>query len=137
MTEAWLKADAHGSWHAASKGDPGARRFVLARDAPPVPTTLPSYLTAQEKAVLWAFCSGDADPEHDSRFMGEHCLNYGVLCWPGARLATRQLKRRGLLSFHRGLFTEDGEPAGAGYALTDLGRFALACLNLLSEEARW
>lgn len=34
------------------------------------------------------------------------------------RRACRSLKRKGLAEFCRGLWTEDGEPAGSGYAAT-------------------
>lgn len=36
-----------------------------------------------------------------------------------ARGVLRHLRNKGALVFMRGLWTEDGEPAGAGYALTD------------------
>lgn len=38
------------------------------------------------------------------------------------RRACRSLARKGLAQYARGLTTEDGEMAGAGYAATDLGR---------------
>lgn len=38
------------------------------------------------------------------------------------RRACRSLKRKGLADFLAGLWTEDGEPAGAGYAATPEGR---------------
>jgi hypothetical protein len=38
------------------------------------------------------------------------------------RRACRSLKRKGLTEFLAGLWTEDGEPAGAGYAATPAGR---------------
>jgi hypothetical protein len=38
------------------------------------------------------------------------------------RLACRSLRRKGLAEFRAGLWTEDGEPAGAGYSATTLGR---------------
>ena len=37
------------------------------------------------------------------------------------RLACRSLTRKGLAEFHRGCWTEDGEPAGSGYAATKVG----------------
>jgi hypothetical protein len=37
------------------------------------------------------------------------------------RRKVRALKRRGLASFHIGLWTIDGEPAGSGYGLTNAG----------------
>lgn len=37
------------------------------------------------------------------------------------RLACRSLKRKGMTEFYRGLWTEDGEPAGSGYGATKAG----------------
>ena len=37
------------------------------------------------------------------------------------RRACRSLKRKGLAEFKAGLWTEDGEPAGSGYAATRAG----------------
>jgi hypothetical protein len=37
------------------------------------------------------------------------------------RLACRSLKRKGMAEFCRGCWTEDGEPAGSGYAATMVG----------------
>jgi hypothetical protein len=38
------------------------------------------------------------------------------------RRTVRALARKGLAEFERSLWTEDGVPAGAGYALTQMGR---------------
>jgi hypothetical protein len=43
-----------------------------------------------------------------------------------ARFACRRLRDKGLAIYRRGLFTEDGEVAGSGYALTPAGVAALA-----------
>lgn len=37
------------------------------------------------------------------------------------RVVTRQLARKGLAEYAKGLFTEDGAVAGAGYSVTTLG----------------
>jgi hypothetical protein len=37
------------------------------------------------------------------------------------RRACRSLRRKGLAQFEKGLWTEDGEPAGAGYGATKEG----------------
>lgn len=47
------------------------------------------------------------------------------------RAALRSLRERGLVKFCRGLWTEDGEPAGSGYALTDAGRAAYEAFDAL------
>jgi len=39
-----------------------------------------------------------------------------------ARIALRRLVDQGYAKFSRGLFTEDGDVAGAGYSITDAGR---------------
>ena len=46
------------------------------------------------------------------------------------RRSVRALARKGLAEYSRGLWTEDGEPAGAGYCLTDEG---IAAARILSE----
>lgn len=38
------------------------------------------------------------------------------------RILTRLLARKGLAEYGKGLWTEDGEPAGAGYCCTTLGK---------------
>jgi len=44
---------------------------------------------------------------------------------PTVRRTCRLLKRKGLAEFHRGLWTDDGEMAGAGYSASPAGRQAL------------
>lgn len=41
------------------------------------------------------------------------------------RRACRSLRRKGLAEYSRGLWADDGQPAGAGYAATPAGRKAL------------
>ena len=45
------------------------------------------------------------------------------------RLAVRRLARKGLAEYHKGLWSEDGEPAGAGYCITFEGQDKLKELN--------
>lgn len=40
---------------------------------------------------------------------------------PEIRRACRSLARKGLAEFHRGLWSEDGEPRGSGYGATRSG----------------
>lgn len=40
------------------------------------------------------------------------------------RRCCRALARKGLAEFHRGCWTEDGAPAGSGYAATEAGHAA-------------
>lgn len=41
------------------------------------------------------------------------------------RLDVRRMARKGWTQYGRGLWTDDGEMAGSGYAITDAGRAAL------------
>lgn len=45
---------------------------------------------------------------------------------PRIRRIVRHLARKGMTEFHQGLWTEDMRPAGSGYAITRIGRSALA-----------
>lgn len=45
------------------------------------------------------------------------------------RRVTRALARKGLVAYARGLFTDMGEPAGAGYGLTASGQQHLSKLE--------
>ena len=47
------------------------------------------------------------------------------------RRACRSLARKELTKYGKGLWNEDGEPCGSGYALTDQGRIEAS--RLLSE----
>lgn len=77
--------------------------------------------TPNETKVLALLVSGDED--------------FGAMSFSGIaeliklnrkeiRRACRALKRKGLAEFYRGLWTEDGVPAGSGYAATAAGREA-------------
>ncbi len=46
------------------------------------------------------------------------------------RRAARALARKGFAAYHRGLWTDDGTPAGAGYAATAAGIEHLEGLKL-------
>jgi len=67
-----------------------------------------------------------------------YCLNFrGVAARcdvepDNIRRVVRSLARKGLLSFERGLFNDDGELAGSGYGLTAAGEERLAAV---SDEA--
>lgn len=43
-----------------------------------------------------------------------------------ARVDVRRMARRGWTRYGKGLWAENGEPAGSGYAITDAGRQQLA-----------
>jgi hypothetical protein len=50
-----------------------------------------------------------------------------------ARATCRSLTDRGYAFYMRGLWSEDGEPCGAGYGITDTGAYYLA--SLLADDA--
>lgn len=63
---------------------------------------------------------------------GEMCASFAGLSNPDSpldrpriRRACRSLARKGLAEYHRGLWTEDGEMAGAGYCITSAGQKAI------------
>lgn len=72
-----------------------------------------------DSKVLKVLADGDPDFGHYSfraiqRRTGLKRSEIGRAC--------RSLTRKGLAKFGSGLFTEDGEVAGSGYAATDAGR---------------
>ena len=50
------------------------------------------------------------------------------------RRHVRALARKGLAEYHRGLWTEAGYPAGAGYCITEAGRSALSVCEASPPE---
>ena len=77
-----------------------------------------------EKKVLAVLAEAWGDEEYEDEFP---CLGFARLIddtkldRKTVRRACRSLKRKGLAQFVRGLWTEDGEPAGAGYSATKEG----------------
>jgi len=63
---------------------------------------------------VWAFPLSVFVDEHITKDMA------GAIC--------RNLRNRGLVTFERGLFSEDGIVAGSGYAITKAGREYLETL---------
>ena len=60
-------------------------------------------------------------------YEGEFCMAFKTISGDtklevkAVRRAVRSLARKGLAKFYRGLMTEDGEVAGAGYTATEKG----------------
>ena len=77
--------------------------------------------TPNETKVLALLASGGEDFGVMS-FAG--IAHYIKLNRKEIRRACRSLKRKGLAEFHRGCWTEDGEPAGSGYGASPAGREA-------------
>ncbi|MBZ9807645.1 hypothetical protein [Mesorhizobium sp. ESP-6-2] len=72
----------------------------------------------------------------NSQPYGEYCAHFKTISHEAGmpdirevRRITRHLARRGLAEYHRALFTDDGDLAGAGYCITPAGR------NLISQGA--
>lgn len=62
-----------------------------------------------------------------------------ISAWSGltleqTRAAVRQLASKGVAEFWRMCWSDDGEPKGAGYALTDQGRKAAQGIEARSDE---
>ena len=76
-------------------------------------------LNDTETQVLAFLATGNED-------FGGYCfapiVDHTKLDRAKVRRACRGLKRKGLAEFHRGMWTEDGEPYGSGYSATKEGR---------------
>lgn len=91
-------------------------------------------LTKREAATLKAW---DGVPE-------EHCLPFKAVArrsgqpLEGIRRTVRALARKGTVRYERGLWTDEGEPAGSGYGVTPLGQMTLAtsALALAQKEEK-
>lgn len=83
-------------------------------------------LTDNHKRVLRALngCSNDFGEPAFLSFNG--IARAGEIDRHLVRRNVRHLARKGLAKFGSGLWTDDGEPAGSGYAITPAGRRALA-----------
>lgn len=83
-------------------------------------------LNANERAVLVAMADYGV-----GYFMNFHYFaDKTKLDRKAVRRACRSLSRKGLSAFRIGLWSEDGEPAGAGYGITEQGSLALASLEV-------
>jgi hypothetical protein len=87
----------------------------------PVPASIPdaTKLTANQQEALRGLLGTD-EGEMFRTFKGiaANCdLDPQLI-----RRTVRSLARKGLATYAKGLWTDDGEPAGAGYALTNTGQ---------------
>jgi hypothetical protein len=76
-------------------------------------------LTKLQRAVMEAMAAGGASEEQAVYFrtIKHHCAFVDV----PIRRVVRTLARKGLTEYQRGLFSDDGMIAGAGYGFTRLG----------------
>lgn len=95
--------------------------------------TSPKINTSEAKVLaVLAAISGDFGCFSFRPIMRRTRLNRAAV-----RRACRSLARKGLARFHRGLWTEDGEPAGSGYCATEQG-VAAADPELVEKlQIRW
>lgn len=122
-------------------------RHDLAKDIRALAPSTPAPVTVQEatsadpcapleRAVLCALPGQERHPNFGFDYFS--CLQViaddAGVDKDAARFACRRLRDKGLALFQAGLFTEDGEPAGAGYALTDAGRAALAEMENTDDQ---
>lgn len=86
--------------------------------------TATKKISLKESEVLRVLATGGAD---FGCFTFKGILSRTVcrLTRSDVRRACRSLKRKGFAEFHHGLWSEDGDPAGAGYRATRSGRFFL------------
>jgi hypothetical protein len=88
-------------------------------------------LSHNETIALKALCEVSGDWDY---------LSFKLICKRSGlnlvetRQAVRSLADRGCAAFSRGLWTEDGEPAGSGYRATDDGRSRYHAISVVSEE---
>jgi hypothetical protein len=75
-------------------------------------------ITANEKLAL-AGLSSTSEPEYYLSFRA--ISDIGGLHQSLVRRTVRQLARKGLAVYAKGLWSDSGEPRGAGYALTKAG----------------
>jgi len=83
-------------------------------------------ITPNERKVLRALCSAWNEYEDFCFLSFKPICKRTRLKRDVVRRACRSLKRKGFAQFGRGLWTDDGEVAGSGYACTKAGREALS-----------
>jgi hypothetical protein len=80
-------------------------------------------LPEPEHLILKALATGtEYDGGASSCFSFNHIAAISGVPRPKVRRAVRSLARRGLAEYAKGLWSEDGQPAGAGYGITVEGR---------------
>lgn len=99
------------------------RECVKAPDNPGViPATYPAVQAFLDRHVL-AYID-DASPQYGYDWFAFNLRPF-INDWITRDMASaicKSLRDRGYLTYERGLWTEDGEPGGSGYAITKAGR---------------
>jgi hypothetical protein len=93
-----------------------------------------STLSPLEKKAL----RGLVGTDHRETYQGFAVIGHdGELPRHHVRRAVRGLARKGFAKYARGLWSDDGRPAGSGYALTDAGLAFVDAIEAVGELAFW
>jgi hypothetical protein len=82
-------------------------------------------INENESKVLDALSAGEDSYSGHAYFSFAALMSKTRLDRKAVRMACRSLARKGLAEFGKGLWSDDGEPAGSGYAITKAGVSAL------------
>ncbi|WP_417257385.1 hypothetical protein [Celeribacter sp.] len=91
-------------------------------DHPQMDATLQAVQAFLDRHVLQYMEENTGRSEFDWVAYHLRCFTNEWITKDMARAICRSLTDRGFAEYCRGLWTEDGEPAGAGYRITDAGR---------------
>lgn len=107
---------------------PGTSPVGRSQEAPPESVRL----NPNEAAVLRFFVDGQMEAEEGAHWTFASIMRETGLERSMVRRACRSLWRRGLASYERALWNDDG-PAGAGYASSAWGDLVMAALGAVHE----
>jgi hypothetical protein len=95
-------------------------------------------LNEDEKKVLGVLASAAYDDDYGGLFYShfDGLTERTGIDRKAVRLACRSLARKGLAEYGKGLWTPDGEPAGAGYRATQAGADLMLEIEKQEEEER-
>lgn len=86
-------------------------------------------LSSEQQVVLKALAE-DFSPYEGFTYKGFKSLSERTMMRKArVRVVTRQLARKGLAEYAKGLFTADGQVAGAGYSVTTLGNIVAQIIS--------
>ena len=90
-------------------------------DPPMMPATYPAVQAFLDRHVL-VYIDDHGTNGFDWLAFNLRCFTNDWITRDMASAICKSLRDRGFLTYERGLWSEDGEPAGSGYAITDKGR---------------